>query len=258
MTVAASGCAAGPSAAPGGEDDGAWTSETTGELPGLGEMPSGTAPSEAGATGAGRGDSGATGAAGSGSGAAGEGSSGSSGMVSTLPAPALPPTKDVTISLEGSDEKMTFRLFLAPPDWPLGFHTYYPDDWIAEPDQKDSAVRFVTNYGGRRNDDAYLLVRLFPKGTKEADAREAARSIAEKLGLSESSDEGEGWAIVEYESRGSADTYADVRLGEEAGVYFCVVERYPAEFGDGFGPRAHELLDVEWRWSGSDKAIGGS
>ncbi len=41
----------------------------------------------------------------------------------------------------------------------------------------------------------------------------------------------------------------DVGLGERNGRWFHIVVQHPAEFSDGFAPRAQRILD-EWRWQG--------
>lgn len=174
---------------------------------------------------------------------------------SRQPAPAgagmdRPETAETAILLEGMEETIPVRLFATPSDWPLQFSTYHPEDWVAEASTGagGAAVRFTVAYGGRRNDDAYLEVAVYPAGTDEAEARERLAGLAADLGIAEVP-EGERrypWSLAEYAAAG--DVVQGLALGRHGGGWFHIRWHYPAEHGDGFGPRQALVLD-QWIWA---------
>lgn len=170
------------------------------------------------------------------------------------PAPGAerPDTVEGVINLEGSREPMTYHLYRSPADFPLPFSTYVPEDMVAEEVEAAGAreVRFVAAFGGVRNEEMHVRARfpLAELGTEEA--RERAREIAEAMGSIEPAAEGRHpWALESYRVDGEGSRVGSVSLGRHGSRYFFVVMQYPAEAGDGFGPRARRILD-EWRWSG--------
>lgn len=119
------------------------------------------------------------------------GSGGAGDATSGAPAPAadtLPPRPDTivsTIPLEGMDEPMTFWLYRSPPTFPLPFSTYVPTDMAAEPVAADEAdaVRFVAEFGGVRNEQAFLAVVALPDEYDRAAAQALARIVAQRYGV---------------------------------------------------------------------------
>lgn len=167
------------------------------------------------------------------------------------PTSERPDTVEGVINLEGSREPMTYHLYRSPADFPLSFSTYVPADMQAEEVDGDGerAVRFVAVFGGVRNEGMYVGAR-FPLAALPTEvARERAREIAEELGTVEPAGEGApAWALESLRFSGEGGSVGRVSLGRHGSRYFFVVTRYPAEAGDGFGPRAARILD-EWRWA---------
>lgn len=156
-----------------------------------------------------------------------------------------------SIVLEGLREPMRYQLFRAPPDFPLQFSTYVPEDMVVERGQAaDGAeVRFVANFAGRREPRATLSV-LAPPPLNAAQARALLRTAARLQGPVEVVQRPTfAWALEEYRFRGVGGEVGRVALGRNRGRFFLVTVRYPAEMGDGMQPRVRRILD-EWRWRG--------
>jgi hypothetical protein len=174
-----------------------------------------------------------------------------------------PATKTGTLSLEGNDDPFTFRLFdAASASVPAPFTTYVPEDMIADIVGTDSGktVRFVANFGGRRQEQAYLEVAFFPPATSESEAR----SVIEKTGpggaslkLSSDGSKRFTWSLAEYGISYTSKTgrmTGAIALGKHGDRLFRLTLHYPEEFGDGFMPRASRILE-EWRWSDNNLAL---
>lgn len=178
-----------------------------------------------------------------------------------IPAQAAGPTsrpevRQDTILIEGMPEPVTLRLYRTPPGFPLPFSTYVPADMEAETvsSGEGDAVRFVAAFGGRRTEAAHLLVTVHPEGVTEQAARQTLRAA---LGGAAAAPPGEHrypWALAEFSGGAGADV-AHGALGRHQGQFFQVVVRYPAEFGDGFAPRAAAVLG-EWRWERGNGPLG--
>lgn len=177
-----------------------------------------------------------------------------------------PETKQGTIPLEGMEEPFTFRLVRSPERFPLPFTTYIPQDFLVDTVRsgEGDAVRFIANFAGRRNDDAFLEVFFYPAGTTEAEARAMTRAVAERHGRPEERRPEVGkqypWSLVEYgfaEQRPTGESVlGTVALGRHRGRFFHVVLQYPEEYAEGFVPRAYRVLD-EWRWEDTGELLGG-
>jgi hypothetical protein len=176
------------------------------------------------------------------------------------PAPvARPDSVAGTLAIEGMPEPATFRLYRAPPGFPLGFSTYLPADLAAvpAPSGDGEAVRFEARFGGSPNPEIYLEVVALPEGTSTAEATERARRAAEERGEAEEMPEPRyPWASAGFTYRGAEGTIGAVSLGRHAGRHYYVVTHLPAEAADGFGPRAAKVLE-EWRWSDTGAPLGG-
>lgn len=120
-------------------------------------------------------------------------------------------------------------LKLIQPKSSVPFLTYMPPDMIEETrtTSQGEGHYFIANFAGQRNDNAYLVVFVYPAGVKQEEAVRIAKefqSVREKTGY-----------VVNV----------DLRLHNNR--YYYIGRYYPAEYGDGFGPRAKTILD-EWQW----------
>lgn len=189
------------------------------------------------------------------------------------PAPeARPPEVQDTIWLEGMPEPVTLRLFEAPADFPLPFSVYVPGDMAAERvdagDVAGAAVRFVAEFGGRRNPDAFVHVYAYPENTPVEVALGTARALIESRGvpvsqglepmeprpaLGEWTTAGEGFRLQIADDRW---IIGDIAVGRHDGRLFHVVTHYPEEYAEGFVPRADAILE-SWVWTDSGERLGG-
>ncbi|MBI3952023.1 MAG: hypothetical protein HY314_16375 [Acidobacteria bacterium] len=116
------------------------------------------------------------------------------------------------------------------------------------------AIRFIANFGGKRNEDAYLEVFFYPAGTSEAQARALAKEAATSRGLTERRADVPNyykWSLAEYgfssKLKGRGSIIGTGALGRHGDRFFRVTLQYPQDYAEGFVPRAHRILD-EWRW----------
>src|SRR5690606_5975762 len=104
------------------------------------------------------------------------------------PGAPAPEAKSGAITVDGETAELEFKRFDAPADFPLQFATYVPEDMIVETTTAAGgrdAVRVVANFGGQRNENAFLWVLFHPPGTGEAAARRSAAETALTRGTTE-------------------------------------------------------------------------
>lgn len=180
---------------------------------------------------------------------------------SEIPAQSTGPTSRAdtlrdTLTLEGTAQQVALRLYRTPPGFPLPFSTYHPADLAPQTasSAEGGTVRFVANFGGRRTDSAYVEVRVHPVEVNEEAARRALGAATGGSGPAAPDQQRYPWALAEY-SGSTGATVARGILGRHEGQFFHVLIRYPAEFGDGFAPRAALLLE-HWQWEDAGGGLG--
>lgn len=162
-----------------------------------------------------------------------------------------PPTKSVTIAVEGEKTPVTLRLY---DQYSNLFTTYYPEqDFLPEgvSSGEGTGVRFIANFGGVKNNNAYVSFS-FLRSTKNLG--QLRNLISGKSGLIESNK----WQVVSRtrtapyrwvkekivfkKRQGNQNITGTIYLGQQNNKAFYVVTHYPVEYGDGFSPRAHLIL----------------
>jgi len=174
--------------------------------------------------------------------------------------PERPATKRGTITLEGDAEPITLKLFdSASASLPLAFTTYIPEDMNPEPagSGTQKAIRFVANFGGHREREAYMEVLFYPADTTESAGKsllQGADSSKEKP----AADKRFKWSLTERDivsvSKARGRIVGVAALGRHGDRLFQVTLHYPEEFADGFVPRARRILE-EWRWSDTNQGL---
>lgn len=180
------------------------------------------------------------------------------------PLPELPDRIEDTILVEGTPQPIIVRRVDSPAGFPLPFATLAGEDFDVETEAGEApAVRFVARFGGVRNQDAVLELVVHPAGTsrEEAERRasEALRFHDQPVPREERRFDGSvgEWRIGEASPVPAPEVgVGHVALGERDGRYFHLVSRYPAEYGDGFPPRAAVILE-SWRWADGSPLLGG-
>lgn len=172
-------------------------------------------------------------------------------------ASARPQTRTTTISVEGEPRQITLNLF-ENPDVPAT--TYVPDSFMTDVQSFDGGRTvgfFLKKPDGSRNPQAYVEM-FFP--TEPMTVEQLEKTLMGEEGLFT----GQKWQIsdrtteVAYPWAKERITFRDetanpmvigsVWIGEHNGQAFRVIERYPAEYGDGFGPLASQILqNLEFR-----------
>lgn len=168
-----------------------------------------------------------------------------------------PSDKRVPISIEGVEEEMRLVLYESPSDFPLVFSTYIPEDMAAERwrGTEGDAVAFVAVLGGQRNEAAAMRMIVHRAGATEYEVVEILTELARDLGTDlEAPPNGPrfDWSVREFRNvahparEDAAQGF--MGIGRRDNRYYTIAIHYPAEYGDGFGPRANRILQ-EWRWT---------
>lgn len=159
-------------------------------------------------------------------------------------------TKTDTISVEGEKSEVTLKLYDQARS---AFTTYYPEnDFIPDSDRIDegTSAQFYFNAGNTLNKDVFVGMYFPTKPT----TLEQLKQVAQERGLiqpnqwqqvNRTNDVPYSWAkekIVYQRRGGSEPIQGEVYLGEADGKTFYVVTHYPAEYAEGFGPRADMIL----------------
>ncbi len=148
--------------------------------------------------------------------------------------PARPQEKQDSIQLEGMWEPMKARL--VQPNTSVPFSTYLPEgmEFDQQASGEGEGFYFYAAFGGQRNENAFMLVFVLPAGAAEAQARTMANTFRA--------------------SRSGSGQSTRVQLGNYNGRQFYVGYTYPAEFGDGMGPRTHYIRE-NWIWHSDGKSL---
>lgn len=159
-------------------------------------------------------------------------------------------------------EPITVHLHRVDDDFPLPFITYVPEDMAASSEASDSTAHFTAEFGGVRNEDAFVHLYVFPQGTRAqkaialAQGYRAGRGIPVSRGIEPIAEDLTPphleWALEAYRFRyqGEDGQWFGGTLGvsRHDDRYFMILRHYPAEYGDGFGPRAN-LITENWVWA---------
>lgn len=148
--------------------------------------------------------------------------------------PPRPQQKTDSMQVEGMWERFTARLVAPTTDVP--FSTYVPQrmQFDQQASGEGEGFYFYAAFSGQRNPNAFMLVFLLPQGADETQARTLANAFRA--------------------SRSGARQATRVQLGEYSGRHFYVAYTYPAEFGDGMGPRTHYIRE-QWVWHNDGKSL---
>lgn len=173
---------------------------------------------------------------------------------------AGPDTKPGTLRVEGTEQPVTLRRVDDPG---VPFTTFVPADEFEVETGRDSSgafSRFTARFGGVHNPDAYVHFG-FPEAATLYGLRADLLGPGGRLDRERWQDQAGAppclWAAesVVFQSADAAST-GQLCIGEHVGRPFYMLAHYPAEYGDGFGPRLNVLLD-EFRWRGTGEPLGG-
>lgn len=183
------------------------------------------------------------------------------GAASDGPASARADSRTDTLRIEGVPEPITLRLFRADDDFPLPFTTYVPEEMAASTDESEGTAHFTAEFGGVRNEDAFIHLYVFPPDTHLEEAVALAkgyktgRGIPVSRGIELIADElmppHMDWAVQGFRFRyeGEDGVYAGtIGVGRHQDRHFMLLRHYPAEYGEGFEPRADLITDT-WNWA---------
>lgn len=157
-----------------------------------------------------------------------------------------PATKKATLSVEGEKTQITLKLYQNPL-----FITYFPsEDFLVKSTSsgEGKGVRFIVNFGGKKNENGYVHLAFLSNLRNYA---QVSQFINGKNGLIATNK----WRVV---NRNQNKTYSWVKqniafsygkniigniyIGEQNGKAFYVITHFPAEYLDGFLPRANLIL----------------
>jgi hypothetical protein len=148
--------------------------------------------------------------------------------------PARPQQKTDSLQLEGVWERISAQL--VQPTSSIPFSTYVPQDMVFEmaASGEGEGFYFFTNFGGRKNEHAFMLVFLLPAGSTGADATRLGTAF-----LASRADEG---------------VVTRVQQGNYQNRHFYIAYVYPAEFADGMAPRTHYIRS-QWIWLNDGQSL---
>ena len=176
------------------------------------------------------------------------------GESASVRAPAArPAVKRAPLSIEGTTDTIDVELVRSPEGWVPAFSTYRPADMLQETMSSDEGdgIRFIANFGGLRNDDAFVHVFFYPATATEAGVRRTLDSYLATRQERITEARRYRWTLIERPFMGSSSragrTYGWIGAGQHADRWFHIAIEYPQEYGDGFGPRADYILQ-EWIW----------
>ena len=168
-----------------------------------------------------------------------------------------PGTRQIAISIEGTQDTIEARLVRAPADFTLRFSTYVPEDMspALERSEAGEALRVTAEFGGVRNEQAYIEVLIHPPGTARDGALDALRAFLRALHpdieIQEQADR-YSWAEAAFSFRypdgGGSSFIGSAALGRHGDRWFRLLRNYPGDYGDGMGPRVGVILEG-WRWA---------
>jgi hypothetical protein len=160
------------------------------------------------------------------------------------PSNTLPLEKKDSIRIEGTMEPTTLKL-IRPEGAEPSFTTYMPRDFVFEPASsgEGTGYYFFTNFAGRRNPEAYLLLFVFPPNTTQTDAVARVKAFVTSRSSTVKPADYEAFSFTKDNVR-----YASgIELRQHGNRFYYVARQYPVEMADGFGPRAHKITE-NWNW----------
>jgi hypothetical protein len=161
-------------------------------------------------------------------------------------------TKTDVISVEGEETEISLKLYDAASEV---FTTYFPEnDFVAEAggSGEGTGARFYFSAGGAKNEAVYVAM-FFP--AQATSLEQIKKLVTQQSGLLQ----GNQWQVVNqteevpyswakekitfYEPRTASEPIGgEVYIGESDGKAFYVITHYPAEYAEGFSPRADLIL----------------
>jgi hypothetical protein len=183
-----------------------------------------------------------------------------------LPPESIPPragTLRDTLLIEGMGEPVTMTLLRPPAGFGIPFTTYLPPGLRAdfELHGDTSAVRFSAAFGGHLDENAYMHVRMYAPGSTDKVVRDLATAFIRSRAPWR--DEAQpappaAWAdeayTYQYSGDGAVPYTGRLVIARHRGRYFHVLTHYPAEYGDGLGPRFASVLG-HWRWEDTGRPL---
>lgn len=171
----------------------------------------------------------------------------STGQITTTNRATRPDTIKTTIAVEGIPQSMQMYRLESADSFPLKFSTYIPVDMKTEVVHRDGGpvIRLMAHFGGQLNKEARLLISAFPAETPAAAVRKEAMAKARTLGTISKEPDRYPWAKKVYAIEGKKIGF--LALAHKNDRWFYLLAAYPPEYGDGMGPRIHEIIR-HWRW----------
>lgn len=171
--------------------------------------------------------------------------------------PERPAVLTDSIRIEGMAQAERLTLVRSPEGFAPPFTTYLPSQMKVDFVVSDTApsVRFIAAFAGKVNPQAYLQVRLYRPGVAELVPRTEIDVYLRGRDPRQDNvtpSQGWPWTIAAYDFQYGAGPrqsgfIGTIALGRHANRFYHVLAHYPAEYGDGIGPRIHRILS-EWRW----------
>ena len=153
-----------------------------------------------------------------------------------------PAEKTDSIRIEGMSEPL--RLNLAQPSSSIPFATYVPADMKFEEvsSGEGEGYYFYTNFAGKKNEHAYLLIFIVPPNTNQLQAVQLLKAYAASRG---------NIPPAQFDrfsfTRDGVDYLGSIELRMHGDRFYYIAQQYPVEYAEGFVPRAQRIMN-EWQW----------
>lgn len=163
-------------------------------------------------------------------------------VVTDSQASPKPAQKTAKMLIEGEETEIDLKLY----EQPKLFSTYFPsEDFLVESktSEQQKEVKFIVNFGGVKNENAYLKF-VFPSNLNKLS--EVKDLINSENGLiknnkwqivNNSSDVKYPWIKEKIAFNQGQDIIGDIYIGEQNGKIFYVITHFPIEYAEGFAPR---------------------
>jgi hypothetical protein len=177
-----------------------------------------------------------------------------------------PEVKEGIIAIEGHPQNFILRRVDGDP---MPYYTYVPHDMAVErfAEPEGTGFRFWLSRGGEnRRNDAYATIFVFPPGTTSEETRQIIDDLMSRSGWDRHEpkyQEKKAFPGSLYELSYTTAWYSMgshrlpigfISVGKHGDLYFCVMNHFPREFGDGFIPRYMRIVQ-EFVWTDTNEKL---
>ncbi|TCT12892.1 hypothetical protein EDC18_11163 [Natranaerovirga pectinivora] len=146
-----------------------------------------------------------------------------------------------TIFIEGMEEEIFLNRFIHQD---FLYLTYVPSDMISEYTSFNNgdSVRFYSNFNEMKNEDILVEFTFYDDDVSISDLENLLELYSWDLSSKKLSERLFSWSIAESYIQDES-LIGTIALGIYSDQYFTLYYQHPWEFGDGFYPRLHTIIE---------------